>query len=154
MPRAGRSDMQDTGIAADESRKGKGKASQAKSSLQFVNARTESETEKRDVRKLIRANATYFRWRQARKANVRSESVRTSLQQSQSADSDEVNNDDEQALSVSRRISTILPRVIQPQGVTISHPLNLVGIGRIDAFEVYPSELPNQVVGPTLTKGR
>jgi hypothetical protein len=150
--------MQDTGIAADKSRKGKGKASQAKSSLQFVNARTESETEKRDARKLIRANATYFRWRQARKANVRSATVHTSLQQSQSADSDEVNINDEQtphtALPVSRRISAILPRIIQPQGVTISHPLNLVGIGRIDAFEVYPSELPNQVVGPTLTKGR
>ena len=150
--------MQDTGIAADKSRKGKGNASQAKSSLQFVNARTESETEKRDVRKLIRANATYFRWRQARKANVRSETVRTSLQQSQSADSDEVNIGDEQAphgaLPVSRRISSILPRVIQPQGATISHPLNLVGIGHIDAFEVYPSELPKQVVSPTLAKGR
>jgi hypothetical protein len=150
--------MQDTGIAADKSRKGKGKASQAKSSLQFVNARTESETEKRDARKLIRANATYFRWRQARKANVRSATVRTSLQQSQSADSDEVNIDDKQtphgALPVSRRISAILPRIIQPQGVTISHPLNLVGIGHIDAFEVYPSELPNQVVGPTLAKGQ
>ena len=147
--------MQDSGIAADKLRKGKGKASQAKSSLQFVNARTASETEKRDVRKLIRANATYFRWRQARKANVRSESVRTSQQQSQSADSDEVNIDDEQApLPVSRRISTILPRVIQPQGVTISHPLNLVGIGNIDAFEVYPSKLPSQVVSPILAKGR
>jgi hypothetical protein len=150
--------MQDTGIAADKSRKGKGKASLAKSSLQFVNARTGSETEKRDVRKLVRANATYFRWRQARKANVRSETVRASLQQSQSADSDEVNIDDEQArhgaLPVSRRISAILPRIIQPQGVTISHPLNLVGIGHIDAFEVYPSELPNQVVGPILAKGR
>jgi hypothetical protein len=150
--------MQDTGIAADKSRKGKGKASQAKSSLQFVNARTESETEKRDVRKLVRANATYFRWRQARKANARSETIRTSLQQGQSTDSDEVNIDDEQAphgaLPVSRRISAILPRVIQPRGVTISHPLNLVGIGHIDAFEVYPSQLPNQVVSPTLAKGR
>jgi hypothetical protein len=150
--------MQDSGIAADKSRKGKGKASQAKSPLQFVNARLASETEKRDVRKLIRANATYFRWRQARKANVRSESVRTSQQQSQSADSDEVNIDDEQAphgaLPVSRRISAILPRVIQPQGVTISHPLNLVGIGQLDAFEVYPSKLPSQVVSPILAKGR
>ena len=150
--------MQDSGIAADKLRKGKGKASQAKSSLQFVNARTESETEKRDARKLIRANATYFRWRQTRKAKVRSETVRTSLQQSQSADSEEANIDDEPAphgaLPVSRRISTILPRVIQPQGVTINHPLNLVGIGHIDAFEVYPSELPSQVVRPTLAKGR
>ena len=150
--------MQDTGIAGDISRKGKGKASQAKSSLQFVNARTESETEKRDARKLIRANATYFRWRQARKAKVRSENARTSLQQSQSADSDEVNIDDEQAphgaLPVSRRTSASRPRLIQPQGVTISHPLNLVGIGHIDTFEVYQSELPKQVVSPTLAKGQ
>jgi hypothetical protein len=67
---------------------------------------------------------------------------------------DDVNGDDDQAhrgaLVASRRRSTTGTRVIELLPGRISNPLDRLGIGEVDPFEVYPSELPKQVVSPTL----
>src|SRR2546421_11699142 len=150
--------MQDTVTATDKPHKRKSNASHVQPSLQFVNVSTQSESERRDSRKLIRSNATHFRWRQARKAHVRSDTVRTLPQQSRPAEADDVIVDREHAhygaLTASPPISVILPRVTKPWPATIGRPLSLVGIGHIDPFEAYPSQLPKQVVSPLLAQGR
>ena len=154
--------MQDVVGVVGQPRKRKSGAS-----FQFVNANPQSESERRDSRTLIRANASKFHWRQVGKAHGRSRTgtARTLLLRSQTADAahsssaprdewDDVNADDDPAhrgrLVASRRRATTWTRVVELLPGRISNPLGRLGIGEVDPFAAYPSELPKQVVSPTL----
>jgi hypothetical protein len=153
--------MQDVVGGIGQSRKRKSGANQADSSFQFVNANPQSESERRDTRILIRANASKFHWRRVGKADGRSSTgrARTLLLRSKAAEAahnssapldewDDVNVDDDQAhrgaLVASRRRSTTGTRVIELLPGRIRNPLDRLGIGAVDPFEVYPSELPTR----------
>jgi hypothetical protein len=76
---------------------------------------------------------------------------------SQPDESDVVNVDDNQAhngtvVPVRRRPNNLM-RVPERLPVRLSSPLQLVGINHVDPFEMYPSELPKQVVSPALAQG-
>jgi hypothetical protein len=78
--------MENVENVVEKSRKRKGNASEKPvQQFQFVNANPQSRPEREDVRALVRANATTFRWREVKKANVRPSTTRTLLQGGQPA---------------------------------------------------------------------
>jgi hypothetical protein len=162
---AGSGDVQDAATDTDRSRKRKVNA-HAQSSLQFVNPNPQSEVERRDVRQLVRANATKFRWRQTRKASARSSNSTTTARRSlQPIQLPEVASDDDDdegvdagqashvAIVPSRKRPASVMGVSRLLPVSLSSPLNLIRIGNIDLFEPYPSELPKEIIRSMLPQG-
>ena len=175
--------MQPAAAATDRLRKRKESETQteAHSCFQFVNANPQSESERKDARALIRTNATNFHWRHIKRASVRPKTPRSIVRRAHSEeapyessnpilaalDSDAWHNLQDKrhvrnatisraqngfALSDRRRSYPPIG-VAEDPPISGSSPMDLMGIGHVDPFEVYPSDLPKQFVSPLLAQG-
>lgn len=124
--------------------------------FQFVSANPQSDLEKTNLQKLVRTNATNKYWRQRKKASALTRSL------SQSTQSIAPMSRPDQMMTyenpTNKAPSTSRPRagISIPTDSKLHHasdtPMSLLGIGEVDPFGTYPSELPMHVVSPALAQ--
>jgi hypothetical protein len=125
-------------------------------SFQFVNANPQSDLEKINLQKLVRTNATNKYWRQRKKASALTRSLSHSTQSIAPISKPDriIVYDGPSYRGVSAptsRAGTSLAPNGEPRHAS-NTPMSLLGIGQVDPFGVYPSELPMHVVSPALAQ--
>lgn len=130
---------------------------QSPPSFQFVNANPQSDLEKTSLQKLVRTNATNKYWRQRKKASA----LTRSFSQSTQSIAPMSKPDRTTTYKVPQYRGPPAPRARTGTSLTThgellyastSSPMSLLGIGQVDPFGVYPSELPVHIVSPALAQ--
>lgn len=127
-------------------------------SFQFVNSNPLTQRERTSLQTLVRTNATNKYWRQRKKAAAlaRLQSSSTQILAPMSS-TDKAEVDGELAYSgpdtLESRGFSALKTISKLYQISPPTSMNSIGVGQLDPFEMYPSELPMHVVNPVLSRG-